>query len=134
MKSRGCSRHPVMHRFHLSPQAPALTIKSVDRCCSISYAIPGRIKDTIIQPSPELRAQPSNPVCLNQSSQGRCCGRSTSGEMNRDTRYRSTVDVSETFKPVEGSLGWALDQQEVPALHLHNVSPGYVVCFTSTRT
>jgi hypothetical protein len=56
------------------------------------------------------------------------------GEMKRDTLYRSTVDVSETFKPVEGSFGWVLDQQEVPTLHLHNVSPGNVVCFTSTRT
>lgn len=55
-------------------------------------------------------------------------------EMNRDTLYRSTVDVSETFKPVEGPSGWILDQQEIPALHLHNVSPGNVVCFTSTRT
>jgi len=27
-----------------------------------------------------------------------------------------------------------LDQQEIPALHLHHVSPGNVVCFTSTGT
>jgi hypothetical protein len=55
-------------------------------------------------------------------------------EMNRDTLYRSTIDVLGIFKPVEGPSAWSLDQQEIPALHLHNVSPGDVVCFTSTRT
>jgi hypothetical protein len=56
------------------------------------------------------------------------------GEMKRDTLYRSTVDVSETFIPVKGPSRWVLDQQEIPALHLHDVSPGNVVCFASTRT
>jgi hypothetical protein len=56
------------------------------------------------------------------------------GEMKRDTLYRSTVDVSETFIPVKGPSRWVLDQQEIPALHLHNVSPGNVVCFAPTRT
>jgi len=88
-------------------------------------------------------ASPSNPNALQQSSKQSSNGVSPGlvpGDEANCIQYSVLVykicvegltDLLNQFKdPINGIL----DQQEFPALHLHYVSPGDIMCFTTTRT
>jgi len=90
----------------------------------------------IYQPAQHLTAPHQTPI-LTQLSPGLCRTLDALGEVKMILGIKALQiykKFSGPFKPVEGPSMGNLDQQEIPALHLHNVSPGNVVCFTSTRT
>jgi len=107
--------------------------------------LPSHEPKHVYRPSYFQASQPKSiPSALQQSSKPSSNGTSpglvpgVEAKCAPDTRYRYAYVENEgcprSLKPVRRSKLGILDQQEIPPLHLHHVSPGDIMRFTATWT